>query len=196
MLRRCSGAIFSKGCSRYAGSTQRRGRWLTTRSPSPPFKNSWRMHSTSVHALKKKSVTNGGGETLPIPLAYWPKPKHCYSTTAPNSSPNRGDYCRSKRHESASARFDANRHPRNGAESRPYSRSRSRARTGADTDQSAGQGARKGNSTGVIRCIFLGSGPRHGPRLSACLIKKLAPSEWAKQVPFELNCGLELGNKL
>ena len=25
------------------------------------------MHSTSVHALKKKSVTNGGGETLPAP---------------------------------------------------------------------------------------------------------------------------------
>jgi hypothetical protein len=34
----------------------------------------------------------------------------------------RPDYCRSERHESASARFDANRHPRNGAESRPYCR--------------------------------------------------------------------------
>src|SRR6516164_9232029 len=148
MLRRCSSAIFSKGCLRYAGSTQRQGRWLTTRSSSPPFKSSWRMHSTSVDVLKKKRVTNGGSDTLPIPLAYWLKLKRCYSTTAPNSSPSPGAYCRRERHESASARFDANRHPRNGAESRPYSRTR--ACTGANADQSAGQGARKGNRTGVV----------------------------------------------
>src|SRR6516165_296876 len=104
------------------------------------------MHSTSVHALEKKNATNGGGDTLPIPLAYWRKPKHCYSTTAPNSSPSPGDYCRRKRHESASARFDTNRHPRNGPESRLYSRTRARTGAGADqADQSAGKGARKNN---------------------------------------------------
>ena len=146
-LRRCLGAIFSKGCFRPPGSTQRWGRRLTTRSSSPPFKSSWRMHSASMHALKKKSVANGGGEALPIALAYWPKPKRCYSTTAPNSSPSLGDYCRSERHESTSARFDTNRHPRNGPESCSYSC----ARTGAAADQSAGKGARKSNRTDPFR---------------------------------------------
>jgi len=69
-LRRCSSAIFSKGSLRSPGSTQRRGRWLTTRSSSPHFKSSWRMHSKSMRGLKKRGVTNGGGEALPIALAY------------------------------------------------------------------------------------------------------------------------------
>jgi hypothetical protein len=41
-------------------------------------------------------------------------------------------------------------------------------------------------ATGVIRCIFLGSGPRHGPRLSACLIKELC-------IPLRDGLGRSLG---
>jgi len=78
-------------------------------APAPeraPTKVPDKVPEKVMHALKKKSVTAGGGETLPIPPAYWPKPKRCYSTTAPNSSPSPGDYCRRERHESASAGFD------------------------------------------------------------------------------------------
>ena len=148
-LRHCSSAIFSKGSLRSPGSTRRRGRWLTTRSSSPPFKSSWRMHSKSMHGLRKRGVTNGGGEALPIALVYWKKCKRCCITTAPNFSRNPADYCRNERHESASARFDTNRHPRNGPEPRLYSRTRACA--GAGADQSAGKGARKSNpeSSGV-----------------------------------------------
>ena len=120
------------------------------------------MHSTSMHGLKKRSVTSGGREPLPIAPAYWPKPRRCYSTTAPSSSPSPADYRKRERHESASAWFNTNRHPRNGAESRPYSCTR--ARTGAGTDQSAGKGTGKSNRTRVIGCIFLGSSPRASPR--------------------------------
>ena len=52
-----------------------------------------------------------------------------------------------------SARFDTNRHPRNGPEPRLYSRTRACA--GAGADQSAGTGARKSNRPGVIRGVLL-----------------------------------------
>ena len=152
-LRSYLSLIFSKGSLRPPGSIQQRGRWLTARSSSPPFKSSWRMHSTSMHGLEKRGITNGGGEALPVALAYWQKCKRCCSTTAPNSSPSPADYCRRERHESASARFDANPHSRNGPKSRLYSRARACA--GADPDQNAGKGARKSNRRGVIRGVFL-----------------------------------------
>jgi hypothetical protein len=151
-----------RGSLRSPGSTRRRGNWLTTRSSSPPFKSSWRMRSKSMHGLKKSGVTNGGGEVLPIALAYWQKCKRCCSTTAPNSSWSPADYCRRERHESASARFDTNRHPRNGSKSRLYSRARARA--GAGADQSAGKGARKSNRPGVIRGVFLSAVNTAEPR--------------------------------
>src|SRR4029453_18380518 len=131
--------------------------------------------SASMHALKKKSVANGGGEALPIALAYWPKPKRCYSTTAPNSSPSLGDYCRRERHESASARFDTNRHPRNGPESCSYSC----ARTGAAADQSAGKGARK--SIAPTHSVWRSLRPELFPRRRfragevACWLRKEPP---------------------
>ena len=119
----------------------------------PPFKSSWRMHSKSMHGLRKRGVTNGGGEALPIALVSWQKRKRCCITTVPNSSRNPADYCRNERHESASARFDTNRHPRNGPEPRPYSRTSACA--GAGADQSAGKGARKSDRSGVIRGVLL-----------------------------------------
>jgi hypothetical protein len=126
-----------------------------------------------VEALLKRHLLQGMLEVCWMaaihfrpPLAYWPKPKRCYSTTAPNYSPSPGDYCRREWHESASARFDANRHPRNSAQSRPYSCTR--ARTGAGADQSTGQGARKGNRTGVIRCIFRARDMAHASSAVVC----------------------------
>ena len=96
--------------------------------------------------LEKERRNQWWQRGLPIALAYWRKCKRCCSTTAPNSSRSPADYCRRERHESASARFDTNRHPRNRPEPRPYSRTRACA--GAGADQSAGKGARKSNRPG------------------------------------------------
>ena len=93
--------------------------------------------------MRKRGATKGGGEAFPIALAYWRKCERCCSTTAPNSSRSPADYCRRERHESTSARFDTNRHPRNGPEPRLYSRTHACACAGAGADQSAGKGARK-----------------------------------------------------
>jgi DNA polymerase III epsilon subunit-like protein len=45
--------LIRKVLPRFPGSTRRRGRGLTTRSFSSPFKSSWRMHSKSMHGLRK-----------------------------------------------------------------------------------------------------------------------------------------------
>ena len=96
--------------------------------------------------LEKESATKGGGEALPIALAYWRKCERCCSTTAPNSSRSPADYRRSDMrasHQPGSTQSTS----RNGPNP-PTPAPRC-----AGAAPNAGTGARKSNRPGVIRAL-------------------------------------------